>query len=62
MTITIAKPRPDLGENMEEHIKVELSDEDIRRIGRRYFELTNTVIIAPYSAYNDDGSIKINQC
>lgn len=41
MKITAYKPRPDISENAEERIDIELSDEEILRIGKRYFELAS---------------------
>lgn len=62
MTITVYKKRPDLGENMSARVDIEFSDEDIRKIYDRYFELTVPLLLQSYSAYNEDGSIKTIPC
>lgn len=43
MKITAYRPRPDISENSEERIDIELTDEVILLIGKRYFELIYTV-------------------
>ena len=44
MKITAYKSRPNISENTEERIEIELSDEEILRIGKMYFELASNPV------------------